>query len=168
MIRSGRLGTCLFYHERVSTIADNVAVTAGVGTSIATDDISSVHYQRVKLSLGADGKAKDLQPCSVGGLAGSTVDTTVVGTSAILFGISWYSTEAVTAAAGSIVFRDSTSSSTGTTLAGVSLSTGIGSARHNDSGQAWFGPQGINCASGIRVVSNTTRTFHAKAFYVTQ
>mgnify|MGYP001766548224 CR=1 FL=1 len=30
-------------------MADNVPITAGSGTTIATDDISSVHYQRVKL-----------------------------------------------------------------------------------------------------------------------
>ncbi len=30
-------------------MADNVAVTAGSGTTIATDDVSGVHYQRVKL-----------------------------------------------------------------------------------------------------------------------
>ena len=40
-------------------MADTVAITAGSGTSIATDDIGSVHYQRVKLSLGADGTAVD-------------------------------------------------------------------------------------------------------------
>lgn len=40
-------------------MADNVAITAGSGTSIAADDISSVYYQRVKLSLGADGVAAD-------------------------------------------------------------------------------------------------------------
>ena len=40
-------------------MADNVAITAGAGTSIATDDISSVHYQRVKVSHGADGSATD-------------------------------------------------------------------------------------------------------------
>lgn len=40
-------------------MADNVAITAGSGTSVATDDIASVHYQRVKLSLGADGTAVD-------------------------------------------------------------------------------------------------------------
>lgn len=40
-------------------MADNVAVTAGTGTSIAADDISSVFYQRCKLSLGADGSATD-------------------------------------------------------------------------------------------------------------
>lgn len=41
-------------------MADNVAITAGSGTSIAADDISSVFYQRVKISVGADGSATDL------------------------------------------------------------------------------------------------------------
>ena len=36
-------------------MADNVAVTAGSGTAVAADDISSVWYQRVKLVIGADG-----------------------------------------------------------------------------------------------------------------
>lgn len=30
-------------------MADNVAITAGSGTTVATDDVSGVHYQRVKL-----------------------------------------------------------------------------------------------------------------------
>jgi hypothetical protein len=40
-------------------MADNVAITAGSGTTVAADDISSVFYPRVKLSLGADGTAVD-------------------------------------------------------------------------------------------------------------
>lgn len=40
-------------------MADNVAITAGAGTSVAADDIGSVFYQRTKLSLGADGSADD-------------------------------------------------------------------------------------------------------------
>jgi hypothetical protein len=40
-------------------MADNTPITAGSGTSIATDDIGSVFYQRVKVSLGADGTATD-------------------------------------------------------------------------------------------------------------
>lgn len=40
-------------------MADNVPITSGSGTDIAADDISSVWYQRVKLSLGADGSATD-------------------------------------------------------------------------------------------------------------
>lgn len=40
-------------------MADTVAITAGSGTSIATDDVSGVHYQRIKRSVGADGSATD-------------------------------------------------------------------------------------------------------------
>lgn len=40
-------------------MADNIDVTPGSGKTIAADDVSSVLYQRVKLSLGADGVAVD-------------------------------------------------------------------------------------------------------------
>lgn len=36
-------------------MADNVAITAGTGTSIAADDVGSVFYQKVKLDVGGDG-----------------------------------------------------------------------------------------------------------------
>lgn len=41
-------------------MADNVAITQGTGTIIATDDVSGVHYQKVKLAVGGDGVATDL------------------------------------------------------------------------------------------------------------
>ena len=40
-------------------MADTVSITQGSGTTVATDDIAGVHYQRVKLSVGADGSATD-------------------------------------------------------------------------------------------------------------
>lgn len=40
-------------------MADNVAITAGAGTTIAADDIGGVLHQRVKLALGADGTGVD-------------------------------------------------------------------------------------------------------------
>lgn len=40
-------------------MADNVAITAGAGTSIATDQIGTDHYQRVKVTWGVDGAAVD-------------------------------------------------------------------------------------------------------------
>jgi hypothetical protein len=40
-------------------MADNVAITAGSGTSIATDDVGGVQYQRVKMVWGADGSVND-------------------------------------------------------------------------------------------------------------
>lgn len=41
-------------------MADNVAITAGSGTNIATDDIGGVQHQRVKVEFGADGSATDV------------------------------------------------------------------------------------------------------------
>ncbi len=45
-------------------MTDNVAVTPGTGATIAADDISSVYYQRVKISHGADGSATDTSTAS--------------------------------------------------------------------------------------------------------
>jgi len=66
-------------------MADNVAITAGSGTSIAADDISSVFYQRVKISHGADGSATDTSsaaPLPVGTLLTITSVTLSLDTSA--------------------------------------------------------------------------------------
>lgn len=41
-------------------MADNVAITAGSGTTIAADDIGGALYQRIKIGIGADGSAADL------------------------------------------------------------------------------------------------------------
>lgn len=40
-------------------MADNVAITAGAGTTIAADDIAGVQYQRTKVTWGDDGTAND-------------------------------------------------------------------------------------------------------------
>lgn len=40
-------------------MADNVAITAGSGTSVAADDIGGHLHQRVKLTWGVDGSAVD-------------------------------------------------------------------------------------------------------------
>jgi len=45
-------------------MADNVAITPGTGATIATDDVGGIQYQRVKVGIGADGSAVDLQPAS--------------------------------------------------------------------------------------------------------
>lgn len=36
-------------------MADNVAITAGSGTAIAADDVSSVYFQKIKVDIGGDG-----------------------------------------------------------------------------------------------------------------
>lgn len=56
-------------------MADGVAITAGSGTTIATDDIAGVHYQRVKPVHGADGSATDTSaaaPLPVQSIPGTT------------------------------------------------------------------------------------------------
>ena len=45
-------------------MADNVAITAGSGTTIATDDIGGVQYQRVKVTWGPDATANDTDAAS--------------------------------------------------------------------------------------------------------
>jgi hypothetical protein len=142
-------------------MADNVAITAGVGTSIATDDISSVHYQRFKWGVGPDGKYTEIQPASKNGLVNSTVDTTVASSSGILLGVSFFTLES--AGSGGIRVLDSTSSSTGSNVLGAWLSTGAG-ARRSES--LWFGPQGVKFNSGLRVVSNTTVAAYAICYYI--
>ena len=53
-------------------MADNVAITAGAGTTVATDDVGGVHYQYVKLVDGtADSSAK------IGGDATNGLDVDV-------------------------------------------------------------------------------------------
>lgn len=45
-------------------MSDNVSITAGSGTSIATDDIGGVQYQRIKTTWGPDGTANDTDVAS--------------------------------------------------------------------------------------------------------
>ena len=45
-------------------MADNIAVTAGSGNTIAADDVGGVLYQRVKVAHGADGAATDVSSAS--------------------------------------------------------------------------------------------------------
>mgnify|MGYP001576238174 CR=1 FL=1 len=45
-------------------MADNTTYTEGSGISVATDDVSGVHHQRVKIEQGSDGVAADISPTS--------------------------------------------------------------------------------------------------------
>lgn len=64
-------------------MADNVSIpTAGTAAAIAADDIASVLYQRVKLSLGADGTAVDAVAGS--GVVGTGVQRVVLATDVAL------------------------------------------------------------------------------------
>lgn len=59
-------------------MADNLAVTAGSGTTIAADEIGGVKYQRVKLTVGADGTAVDVGAGS--GTVGTDTPRVTIGT----------------------------------------------------------------------------------------
>lgn len=52
-------------------MADNVAITAGSGTAIATDDVGSAHYQKIKIAIGADGAVDGLLDYGQGAMAAS-------------------------------------------------------------------------------------------------
>lgn len=72
-------------------MADNVPITAGSGTTVATDDVSGVHYQRVKLVDGTLDSTTAITATSTGalnvreeGIVGSVLATVVtVGTTAV-------------------------------------------------------------------------------------
>jgi len=63
-------------------MADNVSITAGSGTSMGADDISSVKYPRVKLIHGADG-VNDGDVSTANGLPISIVSITAPVTSPV-------------------------------------------------------------------------------------
>jgi hypothetical protein len=68
-------------------MADNVTITAGTGTTIGADEISSVKYQRVKMIVGADGTNDGdvctANPMPISDAGGAiTVDGTVAVTNA--------------------------------------------------------------------------------------
>lgn len=70
-------------------MADNVPITAGSGTSIATDDVGGVHYQRVKNTWGPNNTATDVDASAtaampvmpIGGATNAAAQVTVSNSS---------------------------------------------------------------------------------------
>jgi hypothetical protein len=63
-------------------MSDNVPITAGAGTNIASDDVGGIQYQRVKLSYGPDGSATDANltyPMPITGATGAALSLSVDG-----------------------------------------------------------------------------------------
>lgn len=130
-------------------MADNVGYTPGTGATIAADDIGGVHYQRLKLAVGADGAAKDFQPATVVGVASGTADVQAVNAACTLMGWS-FGESAATASTAEIILRDGTDA-TGTIVAVISLNP--------DETVREVGPAaGIRIVTGVYVdrVSGTT------------
>lgn len=66
-------------------MSDNVAVTPGVGATVATDDVGGIQYQRVKLDLGGDGASVPVVgavPVSQPGLGGGILQSVTTLTNA--------------------------------------------------------------------------------------
>ena len=59
-------------------MADNVAITAGSGTTIATDDISNVHFQRVKLVDGTLDSTAVIAGTAISGLRVQTAPLAIL------------------------------------------------------------------------------------------
>lgn len=60
-------------------MADNVAYTAGSGTTVATDEVGGVHYQRTKIVWGTDGTCTDAS-------AGNPLPVVQTGTHTVVAG----------------------------------------------------------------------------------
>ena len=60
-------------------MADNVAISAGSGTTVGTDEVSLVHYQRVKVVWGPDGTVNDADTAAAKALPVQLVPQTANG-----------------------------------------------------------------------------------------
>lgn len=106
-------------------MADNVAITAGVGTNIATDDVAGVHFQRVKLDIGGDGASSPITtsnplPVEISGAIPVTIASAIeitndAGNAIPVSGTFWQTTQPVSAASLPLP----TGAATQTTLAAI-------------------------------------------------
>jgi hypothetical protein len=72
-------------------MADNIQITQGSGTTIATDDVAGAHYQRFKLDVGTDGAASPVTgqvPISIGAnkIASGAVASGAIASGAVASG----------------------------------------------------------------------------------
>lgn len=96
-------------------MADNVAITAGAGTTIATDDVGGIHYQLVKQAYGALDSATLVSP---------TNPLPVVGVGAFDVQTSFTRPADTTAYAANDAVADSTTAPTAFTLTGLARASG--------------------------------------------
>lgn len=131
-------------------MADNVGITEGSDKTVATDDVSSVHHQLVKIEHGADGTATMTSSAAplptkpgipvTGDLSAASISAASSGDNTLLAGtggqtIRVFRLFLVAAAAVNIKFRDGTA---GTDLTGaMSLGPG-GSVTLDFDGEPWF------------------------------
>jgi hypothetical protein len=138
-------------------MADNIAVTPGTGATVAADDISGVLYQRVKVSIGADGSASDLSSSnqmpvlpSMGSGGHLSLQTNATGTTYTAFG-------------SQVCKQLTVSNQTGTTLEFRQGATGVAFQIPTGTFYTFFGLTNANQIDGRRVdTSNTQVTLTAR------
>lgn len=114
-------------------MADNVNVETGFSAVVASDDVGGAQYQRMKIGIGSDGEAVDLQPAHYTELPIDVSSTQFnLSSPGVLYG---FAIRLIDAGGGSIVIRDG-DSNTDSIVVVINLLS-------YESVRDWFGPQGI-------------------------
>lgn len=113
-------------------MADNVDITPGSGATVATDDVSGVQYQRIKVAFGADGAAADVNTGN-----GFPVDVEVVTIPTAI-----YSGQNTVASAGTAEAIGSSQA----ILSGVTVKALAGNA-----GVVYVGNSGVDSTNGLEL-----------------
>lgn len=95
-------------------MADNISVTAGSGTTVATDDVAGVHYQKVKLAIGA-ADAANLLAVGAGVVDTGTPRITIASDDPVVSALSTLNT----VAAAIQTATEGTEANTGTAITGL-------------------------------------------------
>lgn len=115
-------------------MADNVDVTPGSGATVATDDVSGVQYQRIKVAFGADGAAADVNTGN-----GFPVDVEVVSIPASIYS----GQETVDSAGTAQAIGSSQAILSGVTVKALSGNTGV----------VYVGGSGVDSTNGFELSS---------------
>lgn len=131
-------------------MADNVPITAGSGTNVATDDVGSVHFQKIKRNYGgsgvdADGLSKYREP------ALSNSDLTVKASAGFVHGYHFYNSN-VTVAYVHLYDNVIASITVGTTVPDLTFAVVPGG------GVDMIFPVPILFSTGIAIAATTTPT----------
>lgn len=151
-------------------MADNVAITAGSGTSVATDDVGGVHYQRFKLDVGGNGATIPLEGDStlaalptnprfkrVRVAVTPTISTSIYAAKDAVGGIMSF-TSAVRASGGSGLLRQVTILDKGQQMAGLDLVLFTATIAGTVTDNAAFDPTDADLANIVGHVTFTATT----------
>lgn len=129
-------------------MADNVAITAGSGTTVAADDVAGVYYQRVKVAHGADGSATDVSSASP-----LPVDTELAAAAALADAAANPTTPMV--GAGGLLFNGTTWDRERGNTEGVLLASAARTAAAQSSIQTNYNARGVLLTLNVTAASGT-------------